>query len=679
MSNFRIFSDAVSGRVKQLQANAKEFFVVDIPDLFDIYLKAFPEGTNPIFRERTEHDCVTCKHFIRNLGKVVTIDSGTVNTVWDVDDLPYPYDVVASTLSDVIKKAPIISVFRTPFTSYGYEKNPDNHDTSITWSHFHGKTPKNCVTNNHATQKSRINSLVQVFQRGLDEIRLNDLDEVLELIEQNSIYRGKEFKDGIANFKDLKLLYEKQGKPTTFVWENCHNPAAGLRNTVIGTLFTDLASGDDIDAALKKFESKVAPANYKRPTALITPRMIDSAVEQLRSLDLEDSIHRRLATLEDLSINDVLFVDNSVASKMKDTLTDLLNSSSSVKKTRKPPKETTKISIQDFISLGSKSIELILENNHLNRFVTLTAPVHQGVKNLFKWGNNFAWSYDGGVADSMRELVVSRGGRVDGVFRFTHQWNYAKRNASLMDLHVFMPTTTLEHRDGCHDSYPSHRRVGWNKRNDPSSGGIQDVDYTSEAPAGYVPVENITFPDLSRMPEGKYVCKIHNWKSRSPNEGGFKAEIEFGNQVYEYEVDRPLKNKEWVTVAEVTLRRGEFSIEHKLPTTASSKKKWGVDTLVPVPVESILLSPNHWENSGKVGNKHWFFILKGCRVDEPVRGFYNEFLSGSLEPHRKVFEVLGAQTKCQPAEKQLSGVGFSETVPTSVKVIADGRPYEIQF
>ena len=194
-----------------------------------------------------------------------------------------------------------------------------------------------------------------------------------------------------------------------------------------------------------------------------------------------------------------------------------------------------------------------------------------------------------------------------------------------------------------------------------------------------MPVENITFPDLKKMPEGVYTCKIHNWSLRQPTEGGFKSEIEFEGQVFEYEVDRPLKNKEWVTVAEVTLKGGKFSINHKLPTTSSSREKWGVSTKVPVKVQTVLLSPNHWENAGGVGNKHWFFILEGCKVDSETRGIYNEFLRSDLEPHRKVFEVLGSKSKCQPSEKQLSGVGFSETRSDKIVAIADGRPYEVHF
>ncbi len=43
---------------------------VDGDALFAEYLAAFPPGTNPLFKERTEHDCACCKHFIRRVGAI---------------------------------------------------------------------------------------------------------------------------------------------------------------------------------------------------------------------------------------------------------------------------------------------------------------------------------------------------------------------------------------------------------------------------------------------------------------------------------------------------------------------------------------------------------------------------------------------------------------------------------
>ena len=408
--------------------------------------------------------------------------------------------------------------------------------------------------------------------------------------------------------------------------------------------------------------------------------MVEQAVAKLKELGLEGAVKRRYATLEDMSVNNVLFVDNEAQAQMKDGLTDLLMSATTSKP--RDVKNPQTISMDEFVKdvlPNTTSMDLVLQNNQLGNFVSLTAPQEEDSGRLFKWDNDFAWSYDGNMADSsIRSEVARLGGRVDGVFRFSHSWNYDKRNASLMDLHVFMPGSTQRSGNGSHDSYGNTARVGWNHRNHYSSGGVQDVDYTDPAPAGYVPVENITFPSLKKMPEGKYVCKVHNWAKRAPNNGGFKAEIEFEGQVFEYEYDKPMGHKEWVTVAEVTLKDNKFTIEHVLTPSSATKEKWGVSTLQPVRVSTLMLSPNFWDGQS-VGNKHWFFMLEDCQNPDATRGIYNEFLTSEFEAHRKVFEILGDKTKCQPTDEQLSGVGFSSTRGDTVIVLADGKPYEITF
>jgi hypothetical protein len=237
-----------------------------------------------------------------------------------------------------------------------------------------------------------------------------------------------------------------------------------------------------------------------------------------------------------------------------------------------------------------------------------------------------------------------------------------------MDLHVFMPNN--EHKDGTNDVYGSGRRVGWNKRKDVASGGSQDVDYTDAAPVGYIPVENITFPSLSKMPEGKYVCKIHNWSFRSSGGRG-KAEIEFDGQVFQYEYPKT-KHKEWITVAEVTLKDGVFTIEHKLPESTSSKTKWGLQTNQFIKVKQIMLSPNHW--NGAISNKHYIFALENAVSDESPRPFFNEFLNEELmtSANKRMFEVLGGKIKVENSTPQVSGLGFSDTQRNSMIVRVTG-------
>ena len=45
--------------------------------------------------------------------------------------------------------------------------------------------------------------------------------------------------------------------------------------------------GASRDDAVRAFEKVVAPSNYKRPTALVTPRMVDAARERLTVLRLD--------------------------------------------------------------------------------------------------------------------------------------------------------------------------------------------------------------------------------------------------------------------------------------------------------------------------------------------------------------------------------------------------------
>ena len=91
-----------------------------------------------------------------------------------------------------------------------------------------------------------------------------------------------------------------------FVWQQSKllpGSVSGFRNTSIGTLAVALSEGKELDAAVKAFEAIVAPANYKRPTALVTKVMIEKAKATITDLGLGSALERRYATIEDITIN----------------------------------------------------------------------------------------------------------------------------------------------------------------------------------------------------------------------------------------------------------------------------------------------------------------------------------------------------------------------------------------
>jgi hypothetical protein len=411
--------------------------------------------------------------------------------------------------------------------------------------------------------------------------------------------------------------------------------------------------------------------------------MTDKAIARIIELGREDSLERRHAVTADITINDVLFADRSVTATLGGVLGKL--KPSAVTKEVKTD-NAVDISIDEFLSTvvpKTTSMEVLVEAKHQANFMSLVAPLNAGCLPITEWDNNFSWSYNGELADSsMRKAVTAAGGRTDGAFRFTHSWNHDGNNQSLMDLHVFLPNHKT-YNGGINDSYGNDNRVGWNHRNEVNTKGVQDVDFTSP-PGSSVPLENITFPDLNKLPEGKYTCSVHNWEARQNPQSGFKAEIEFAGQLFQYDYKPSMKNKEWVTVAEATLKDGVFSIDHKIPTSSEATSEvYGIRSKEFHKVTMVMNSPNFWDCVEKpTGNKHWFFILDKCSNPEPVRGLFNEHLLKELQPDRKVFEVLGNDLKAPFSEEQLSGLGFSISQTNSVVIKVRGelnRLYNVKF
>lgn len=703
MTTFIKFRDEVEKSFNRLALNGNIFQSAIVKDeLWDLYLDSFPEGSDPIYRERTEHSCNCCRSYIRNVGRALGKDKeGNLVSVWDNLPIEGPYKIVADAMAEACRAAGISGIYLNDEQVVGRKESYETMaDGSVhTWNHFFQILPVQAFTTNGniGSRKGVIQTGCKVLKRSIVEIDYDTIQSVLELMDAKLLHRGNEFAPIVKGLANLKREYDEQSNKELFIWDKTVEMVkadhdCNIRGTAIGTLLVDLAGGEDLETAVKKYESKVAGANYKRTTALITPKQREACKKEAQELGIEPSFPRRFATKEDISVNDVLYADSSVKPFMEDSIFDMVE----VKKPApvKFPDTIEEISAEDFIEKflpKAESIEVFLENKHESNLMSVIAPINADAPCIMKWDNNFSWSYNGEMAESdMRARVRELGGRVDGVLRFTHSWNHNGNNQSLMDLHVFLPThtypvTAQRYRESMpkeiHNFYGSSERVGWNNRKHMATGGNQDVDYTA-APGKNVPIENITFPDMHKLPEGEYKFKIHNWKARNPNTEGFKAEIELNGQVFSYDYTQPVEHHQWITVATAVLKNGVFTITHHLDESHSAKDIWGLGTTQFHKVNMVMRSPNMWEESNKTGNDHLFFILDGCLNPDDARGFYNEFLPENLYKHRKVFEILSANLKAKHSDEQLSGVGFSSTLRNDVTVRVKGevnRVLKIKF
>lgn len=661
-------------------------FVADLDGdvLWEKYLAAYPEGTNPIFRKRAENDCSCCKQFVRRAGCVVAISNShglSLRTVWDeaAERAPEHYRIVATALRDAVQSVGIRDIFRVGKneSQFGAPVTRSlNKETqkAETWEHFHtGHIPMNLRSALPDTDRGNYRTTVQVFERGLIELSPDAISTVLSLIEGNALYRGEEHKRAVVEFQKIQrsFLMQKGAERSLFAWDNAASPAARFRNTVIGTLVQDLSEGQDIERAVKSFETKVAPQNYKRTTALITPGMVKKAMETIESLGLEPALERRFAVIGDVSVNDVKWVDGAARSLMKGGLGDVLmkHAAAATRSSQKDEARAEDISLDDFMTKilpETQAMEVFFTGSHLGNLMAITAPVHPEPKQLFRWKNDFAWSYGGNVADSIKERVKKAGGRVDGTLRISLSWfNYDD-----LDIHIHEPRGRGV--GGLHDHIYYASKRGW-------TGGTLDVDMNAGGGSTREPVENVVW--TGKVPDGPYKIVVNNFARRETSDPGFVIETECGGKVSHFSYNKQVRDKQDVVVATLHMKNGVIErIEPGDPGITSaniSQEKWGLKTEQYVKVNMVMLSPNYWGDNA-VGNKHTFFVLDGAKSDEEMRGFYNEFLHPRLEEHRKVFEVIGDKTKCRPTDEHLAGLGFSSTKPDELLVrVQQGKKQRI--
>jgi hypothetical protein len=662
---FNAFARQIHARLVALSSG--ELFTID-GDVWAEYLKSYPEGSNPVYKTRTEHDCSCCKQFVRNFGNVVAIVDGKIQTIWDAPDLESPYKEVASHMDFWVKDRDINSLFRKNEWKYGTESTNQllEDGTVKKWNHFHGVLAQRHFASSVGEVCGKFDTDRGVFKRGLEELEPGAFTDIIDLIGENGLYRGAEHLSALQAFQKFQNEYNDLGSDEQrdlYIWS--HTGVIGglthFKNSVIGTLVADVSDGTDIEDAVRKFEAKVAPTNYKRPTALITPRMVEDAMKTINELNLLPALDRRFAKASDMRVVNTHWVDNDIIKGMKSSVEKLLIDAAVAPKA--PTLERTAISIEDFmrdVVPTATSMELFVKGTMVNSFMSLTAPVHEDSAELFKWSNSFGWSYDGNITDSIKERVKAAGGNVTNAkMRVSLSWS----NFDDLDLHVYEPNGT-------------HIYFG-------NKCGKLDVDMNAGRGTTRAPVENVSW---TSMTDGLYTIAVNQYMMRETTAVGFTVEIENNGALYQYSYPKALNGSgNSVVVAILTVKDGAIvKIEPAKDIVGGgmSSEKWGVTTERLAKVNMLMNSPNHWDDN-TVGNKHWFFILEGCRNPESTRGIYNEFLSNSLDKHRKVFEVLGNKTKCPVAIEQLSGLGFSaakdEKALIAVTVGKARRSYQVVF
>jgi hypothetical protein len=622
-----------------------QLFKVDLDRdiLFDTYLEAIP------LEERQHYTCNCCKSFLRNYGDIIAIIDGEIHTLWDFE-FQAPYDKIPTNLRDIVLSASIKEHFQSDTHKIGTDFNHQNVDgTIIKWEHFYCQLPstfKKTKLKDIPTVVGQLTTDKQVFKRALDELSLEAGETILELIDANALYRGTEYKHTVAEFIKHKKAYlqlDEKGQEL-YAWAQS-NSAPRIRNTAIGALLIDLSDGRDLESAVKSFENMVAPANYKRPTALITKGMIEQAESKIKELGLDRSLKRRFATIDDIPVSHAIFVDRK---KKSESIFDELKQD--VKVNPKSFKNVQEVSFDDFVGKvlpTANTVEILPESKHENHFMSLLAADDKEAPLLFNWDNDVSWAYKDNMTDSVKAKVKQAGGTVEGELRISLEWfNYDD-----LDLHVIEP---------------NGHKIYFGNRNSSNRNGNLDIDMNGGTSTTREAVENVIFADKSKMIEGQYTVIVNNFRRAETIDVGFNVEVECNDEISTFSYNKAVSAGANIEVCKFTYTKND-GVSNIISTldgdSVAGKQKlfFGVPTMQFHKVSAIIPSPNYWDDNGR-GNKHTFFILEDAKNEDAPRGFFNEFLKPELTDHRKVFEVLGSKLLVKPAEKQLSGIGFSSTM-----------------
>jgi hypothetical protein len=672
--------------------------------IWDLYLESF--DNDPIFRDpaSSQHNCNICKNFIRRYGNIVSINEDyEIISLFDITNVDDEFKSVVKSLSKAIKKSKVVEMFNETFNELnslpyesctknsttfklGIDKNIKRYnkeeaekygvvkeDEIRTFNHLHMRLPKAFVDMSGKSVEAimaEYRDAKNVFQRAMETISLDTLHLVKDLINQGSLLDGTTHLYKIEQIIPLKEEYDELAAKQKDNWcwiKSFKLPFAKFKNELIGVLCSELSEGEEINKACQSWNKRVDPANYMKAIAPITKKQIEEAKKFVEENGYENSFSRRFATIDDIKVSEILHSNVGKGEIKSVSIFDGVKSTSTRHK-RNEFEGIEEVSIEKFmkdILPSCSSVEAFLMNNQQGNLVSLTTSNEKGSKPIFKWDNNYSWTFNGNLAgkSQIKEEVKSKGGKVDGVLRFSMMWADGNNDNSDLDLHCIEPSG--------HEIYYSNKVSH-------ATGGNLDIDITQ--PHGKLAVENITYPNLKRMSDGVYKLFIRQFAERGSK--GFKVEIEFDGEIYSYDYPTFIDNKRDIQIAQVTLKDGQFSIKHMLPESRiSSRELYGLDTNQFHKVNLACLSPNHW-NGNKVGNKHYFFMLEDCKSPNAIRSFHNESLLPELLDHRKVLEVLGTTNMIESTDKQLSGLGFNATVKDELVVRLQGthkRTVKIKF
>lgn len=274
---------------------------------FEVFLDGFENTARPLYM------CNTCAHFINTYGNAVYINKdGSLQSIfWNPEAAVGKMVPIVKALKENVEKGEIIDIIRFKGEndlSTGEIRLTDNifsFGDSIRggYNHFYGnvfhkrgfKYPNINLKYEHDMLESLLNTLTESNVRvalGLATTQL--IENHLYLKDKYSRLLG--IMIDVANTKNDKY---KENKIFRYAYEY-HSFLTTLYGSSAYEFLKDIEDGIDPQECINRYNYKVDPIRYKRPTAAPTNRLVSEAEKTVIELGLTDSLKRRIAKLSDI-------------------------------------------------------------------------------------------------------------------------------------------------------------------------------------------------------------------------------------------------------------------------------------------------------------------------------------------------------------------------------------------
>lgn len=270
------------------------WFTTNAEGLFDLFLAGLPEG------RRQHYNCRCCRKFFDAYGGLVTINEAGqhLSVVWAVGeeyrDVPDLFIRSYTAVWSRVIHARVTGVF---VSSQGTLGTPEAGG----WTHLSGPNPRPWKDRLKADNQraAELKEEYRMVSRGLAELTQDAVDQAVRILEADALDRSEKTL-GTAHwlqnlFVGRKRVVNKNRKEN-IVWFAVATAPPGFahfRSGILSTLFDDLKAGLPFGDVQRRWNEKMHPAKYRRPTAPPKEGNIKKAEEVFAKLNLGPALRRR--------------------------------------------------------------------------------------------------------------------------------------------------------------------------------------------------------------------------------------------------------------------------------------------------------------------------------------------------------------------------------------------------